>query len=102
MPKSQYVTLGVYVEAMRHTQSQLHLDEQTGSGQQGGRKQTQETQTQTSPQASLQSESVSSFTTVHVLHLPSDSNKHSDLIFTNGAKSRRLTTLYSIEEMLKH
>lgn len=64
------------METVRDTASQLNLDGQTGSGQQGDRKHTQETQTQTSPQASLQSLSVSSSTTLQVLHLPSDRIKH--------------------------
>lgn len=47
------MTLCVHAEAMCHTQSQTRRDGQTGSGQQGDRKQTREMQTQTSPQAFL-------------------------------------------------
>lgn len=75
------MALGVHMEAMCHTQSQLHRDGQTGSGQQGDRKQTRETQTQTSPQATPHSVSVPPPSTLPVLHLPSDSNKHSDQVY---------------------
>lgn len=47
------VTLGIYVEAMCHTQSQPQRDGATGSGQQWDRNKTREKQTQTWPQASL-------------------------------------------------